>query len=366
MSHLVYPGANHTRFHHALGAMHLMTQAITVLKKKGVEITDDEKLAVRIAILLHDIGHGPFSHTLEHSLLKSVHHEEMSLVFMQALNQEFEGKLSLAIEIFTGKYHKNYLHELVSSQLDMDRLDYLQRDSFFTGVSEGIIGSERIITMLNVVDDRLVVEEKGIYSIENFISARRIMYWQVYMHKTVVSSEYMLIKILKRAKYLFHQGEDLFASPFLKPFLKNDYTVADFKSNADLLNQFAMMDDSDVISAIKTWQYSEDKVLSMLCQNIVSRDLFRTEITKKPADKERIQFIRKELINRLQLKEDEVSYFMDTEVLVNNAYDEKSKQILILSKTGELQDIAIASDNLNISALSKPVKKFCLCYYNVK
>ena len=365
MSHLVYPGANHTRFHHALGAMHLMTQAIMVLKKKGVEITDEEKLAVRIAILLHDIGHGPFSHTLEHSLLKEVKHEEMSLIFMRELNEQFDGQLELAIKIFTDQYHKRFLHELVSSQLDMDRLDYLQRDSFFTGVSEGVIGSERIITMLNVVDDRLVVEEKGIYSIENFISARRIMYWQVYMHKTVVSSEYMLIKILSRANYLFDEGMDLFASPFLKPFLKNRYTVADFQQNPDLLGQFAMIDDSDIISAIKTWQQADDMILATLCEKIVSRDLFKTEITKEPADPTHIEHIRNHLIDKLKISEKEVEYFMDTEILVNNAYNEKFKQILIQSRTGELQDIAMASDNLNISALSKPVEKYCLCYLNV-
>lgn len=343
-----------------------MSKAITVLKKKGVEITDDEKLAVRIAILLHDIGHGPFSHTLEHSLLEDVSHEEMSLIFMNKLNEEFNGQLDLAIKIFTNKYHKTFLHDLVSSQLDMDRMDYLQRDSFFTGVSEGIIGSERIITMLNVVNDRLAVEEKGIYSIENFISARRIMYWQVYMHKTVVSSEYMLIKILKRANFLFKQGVDLFASPYLKVFLSQRFTIEDFKNDPDLLRQFALIDDNDLLSAIKTWQFSDDKILALLCKNIVSRRLFKTEITKEPADSAHVNQIKSELMSELGITEEEVGYFLETEILVNNAYNEKYKQILIINKTGEIQDIAMASDNLNISALSQPVEKFCLCYLNVK
>lgn len=365
MSHLVYPGANHTRFHHALGAMHLMNKAISVLTKKGVAISEEEQLAVRIAILLHDIGHGPFSHTLEHSLLKSVDHEEMSLLFMRELDAEFNGQLKMAIEIFTDQHPKKFLHELVSSQLDMDRLDYLQRDSFFTGVSEGVIGSERIITMLNVVDGRLVVEEKGIYSIENFISARRIMYWQVYMHKTVVSSEYMLIKILSRANHLFNEGVELFATPYLRTFLKNKWTVDDFKSNHDLLKQFALVDDNDVISAIKVWQFSKDKILSLLCTHVVSRKLFKTEITKEPADGSRIEEIKEQLINKLEIDESEVDYFMETEILVNNAYNEKYKQILIMNRSGEIQDIAMASDNLNISALSKPVEKFCLCYFDL-
>ncbi|MBD3636717.1 MAG: HD domain-containing protein [Crocinitomicaceae bacterium] len=365
MSQLVYPGANHTRFHHALGAMHLMSQAINVLTKKGVEITEEEKLAAQVAILLHDIGHGPFSHTLEHSLLESVNHEEMSLMFMHKLNKEFDGQLDLAIKIFTNNYSKKFLHQLVSSQLDMDRLDYLQRDSFFTGVSEGVVGSDRIITMLNVVEERLVVEEKGIYSIENFISARRIMYWQVYMHKTVVSSEHMLIKILKRANFLFAQGIELFSSPYLKEFLVKNYRIDNFRSDPQLLAKFAMIDDSDLISAIKVWQNSEDKILSILCRNIVSRNLFKTEITKEPADNKRIEEIKLGVIKTLGISEDEIDYFVENEILVNNAYNEKFKQILILSRNGKLQDIAMASDNLNISALSKPVEKFCLCYYNI-
>ena len=365
LSHLVYPGANHTRFHHAIGAMHLMIKAINVLAKKGVAISDEEKTAVTAAILLHDIGHGPFSHTLEHSLLKSVDHEEMSLLFMNRLNEEFEGQLDLAILIFTDKYKKKFLHQLVSSQLDMDRLDYLQRDSYFTGVSEGVVGSERIITMLNVADGNLVIEEKGIYSIENFISARRIMYWQVYMHKTVVSSEFMLIKILSRAKKLFEEGTELFSSPFLATFLNGNITIDDFKKDNDLLEQFALIDDNDLISAIKTWQLSDDKVLQILCKNIISRKLFKTKISKSPFSEEEIDELKKSLIAKLELKEGEVEYFVQSEQLVNNAYDKKYNQILILLKSGDVQDIASASDNLNISTLSTPVTKYCLSYSNL-
>lgn len=364
LSHLVYPGANHTRFHHALGAMHLMRKAVNVLQKKGVEITEEEKQAVTIAILLHDIGHGPFSHTLEHSLLKSVNHEEMSLLFMNKLNEEYAGKLDLAIAIFTNNYKKSFLHELVSSQLDMDRLDYLQRDSFFTGVSEGVVGSERIITMLNVVDDQLVVEEKGIYSIENFISARRIMYWQVYMHKTVVSSEHMLIKVLRRAKEMFQSGEELFASPFLKTFLEQEFTIEDFDTNSELLQHFALIDDNDLISAIKTWQFSEDQILAKLCQAIVSRKLFKTEISKTPFDEKYILEKQLSIQQKLGFSDEESVYFFQSEKLVNSAYNEFKKPILILSKSGVIQDLAQASDNLNISALSTPVEKYCFCYLN--
>ena len=281
LSHLVYPGANHTRFHHALGAMHLMNEAIDVLRSKGVEITEDEKLGALVAILLHDIGHGPFSHTLEHSLLNSIQHEAVSLLFMERLNEQFDGRLATGIAIFSNTYKKTFLHQLVSSQLDMDRLDYLQRDSFFTGVSEGVIGSERIIAMLNVSNNQLVIEEKGIYSIENFIGARRIMYWQVYMHKTVVSSEFMLTSILKRAKFLYQEGINLFASPSLKVFLKDDVSFDQFKNDPSMLEHFALIDDSDISSAIKVWQSCEDKILAKLCKDIASRHLFKTIISKE-------------------------------------------------------------------------------------
>lgn len=365
MSHLVYPGANHTRFHHALGAMHLMQKAISELLKKGVEISKEEKEGVIVAILLHDIGHGPFSHTLEHSLLKDVHHEEVSLLFMNRLNSEFKGKLDLAISIFTDNYHKQFLHQLVSSQLDMDRLDYLQRDSYFTGVSEGVVGSERIIKMLNVVDNELVIIEKGIYSIENFISARRIMYWQVYMHKTVVSSEYMLRNVLKRAKELFEQGHDLFATPSLKLFLSQSFSMEDFVTDESLLNHFANIDDTDIISAIKVWQTADDKLLRVLSTDLIERNLYKTVISKEPFTSERVELEKQKIINNLGLVGHEIEYFFTSSKLVNSAYNKQFKQIKMVTRSGELIDLTQASDNYNISALSAPVEKHYLCYFEV-
>lgn len=361
LSHLVYPGANHTRFHHALGAMHLMIEAIDVLRSKNIEITDEEKLGAAIAILLHDIGHGPFSHTLEHSLLKSIQHEEVSLLFMKRLNTEFNGRLSLAIEIFTNTYSKSYLHQLVSGQLDMDRLDYLQRDSYFTGVSEGVVGSDRIIAMLNVSNNNLVIEEKGIYSIENFIGARRIMYWQVYMHKTVVSSEFMLTSILKRAKFLYKKGVDLFASPSLKLFLKEDITFTHFETDPSMLENFALIDDSDISTSVKVWQSCEDKILAKLCKDLASRHLFKTTITKEPFLTDYVKNIQEEIQAKLGISEKETTYFMRCEKLINNAYDEKYKQINIKLRNGNIMDLAKASDNLNIAALATPVEKYYLC-----
>lgn len=363
LSHLVYPGANHTRFHHALGAMHLMVKSIEVLRSKNIEVTEGERIGAAVAILLHDIGHGPFSHTLEHSLLKSVHHEELSLLFMQRLNEEFNGQLDIAIAIFTDKHPKAFLHQLVSSQLDMDRLDYLQRDSYFTGVSEGVVGSDRIIAMLNVKDNQLVIEEKGIYSIENFIGSRRIMYWQVYMHKTVVSSEFMLTSILKRAKFLYRNGIDLFASPSLKLFLEEEISHNDFERNANILESFALIDDSDISSAIKVWQSVDDKILSTLCTNVASRNLFKTVISKTPFDSETILEQREKIKAVLGVSEAEVDYFLKTETLVNNAYSEKHKQIQILGKNDEILGLAQASDNYNISALSEPVEKHYMCFF---
>lgn len=363
LSHLVYPGANHTRFHHALGAMHLMDKAIRLLRTKGVDVSDEEQLGVTAAILLHDIGHGPFSHTLETALLGSLDHEDISLLFMQKLNEEFGGRLDVAIEIFTDQHPKKFLHQLVSSQLDMDRLDYLQRDSFFTGVSEGVIGSERIIKMLNVVDDQLVIDEKGIYSIENFISARRIMYWQVYMHKTVVSSEYMLTSILKRARELFGRGKELFSTPSLELFLKTEISTAEFSSQPELLKNFALVDDSDIISCLKVWQYSDDLILSLLCQGVISRKLFKTEISSTPYSDDRIASIRSQIVNSLDIDPEEAHYFVISEKLVNNAYTGDFKQINILSKDGQIRDLITASDNLFISSFSKAVEKYALCSY---
>ena len=366
MSHLVYPGANHTRFHHALGAMHLMQKAISELLKKGVEITEAEKEGAIVAILLHDIGHGPFSHTLEHSLLKNIHHEEVSLLFMNRLNIEFEGKLDLAIAIFSDKYNKKFLHQLVSSQLDMDRLDYLQRDSYFTGVSEGVVGSERIIKMLDVVDNELVIIEKGIYSIENFISARRIMYWQVYMHKTVVSSEYMLRNVLKRAKVLFEKGHDLFATPSLKLFLSERFSMEDFVTNDSLLNHFANIDDTDIISAIKVWQTADDKLLSVLSTDLIERKLYKTVISKEAFTTKRIEEEKLKITKRLNLVDTEIDYFFINSKLINSAYNKEIKQIKMVTRSGELINLTQASDNYNISALSAPVEKHYLCYFDVK
>lgn len=361
LSHLVYPGANHTRFHHALGAMHLMLEAIDVLRSKNVDITDEEKLGAAIAILLHDIGHGPFSHTLEHSLLKSIHHEEVSLLFMQRLNKEFNGRLELAIAIFANTYSKPYLHQLVSGQLDMDRLDYLQRDSYFTGVTEGVVGSDRIIAMLNVSNNNLVIEEKGIYSIENFIGARRIMYWQVYMHKTVVSSEFMLTSILRRAKHLYKEGIDLFASPSLKVFLKEDVTFDQFENDSTMLENFALIDDSDISTSVKVWQSADDKILAKLCKDLSSRHLFKTTISKESFTPELVQSVQRQISEKLAISVEDTSYFMRCEKLVNNAYDEKYKQINIKLRNGEIMDLAKASDNLNIAALATPVEKYYLC-----
>jgi HD superfamily phosphohydrolase len=362
LTHLVYPGALHTRFHHVLGAMHLMTLAIATIRRKGHEITTDEEQAVLIAILLHDIGHGPFSHALEYDIVNKVSHEDISTYFMERLSQEFDGKLDRAILIFNDKYHKTFLHQLVSSQLDMDRLDYLNRDSFYTGVTEGQIGSDRIIEMLNVHEGNLVLEEKAIYSIEKFLVARRFMYWQVYLHKTVVSAEFMLIHILRRAKLLVQQGVDVFASPALMFFLKNNIQHEDFKTNPAVLESFSDLDDFDILCAVKVWQKHPDKVLSVLSQKLVNRDLFKIEISKDPFGPDRIQ-LEKELIRKqYDLSDEELDYFIYSETLSNSAYYSNKQNINILMKNGTIIDVSKASDNLNISALSKPVEKYCLCY----
>lgn len=362
MTHLVYPGALHTRFHHSVGATHLMSKAINVLRRKGVEISQEEETAVLIAILLHDIGHGPFSHTLEHDITKGISHEELSLLFMKRLSIDFDNQLDLAILIFRDKYQKKFLHQLVSSQLDMDRMDYLNRDSFYTGVSEGVIGSDRIIEMLNVHDDRLVVEQKGIYSIEKFLVARRIMYWQVYMHKTVVSSEVLLTFILKRAKELMKKGTQLFASPSFLLFLENDFTLSDFESNDYLLDAFADLDDYDILGAIKVWQKHDDKVLSQLSQRLINRRLFKIEIAKTPFTEDRLNMEREMAKSKNLVPLEDINYFVYTDKLTNNAYNEKKEVIKLLLKDGSTVDVSKASDNLNISALSTPVEKYFLCY----
>lgn len=360
MSHMVYPGALHTRFHHAMGAMHLMTQAIETLRSKGNSISDEEAEAVTIAILLHDIGHGPFSHALENTIVEDVHHEEISLLFMEKLNQEFKGKLDLTIKIFNNSYKKKFLHQLVSSQLDMDRLDYLNRDSFYSGVSEGIVGSERIIKMLDVHKDQLVVEEKGIYSIEKFIVARRLMYWQVYLHKTVVSAEVMLINILRRAKELAMKKKQLWCSPALETFLYNRFNLIDFGMEPKLLDTFARLDDYDIMSAIKAWMDCDDAVLKKLCTDFINRKLFRIQLDKTAFGKDSIAEQKKRVMKRFHFSEQEASYFVVTTSITNNAYNPKNDKINLLFKNGNIMDIAEASDNLNISALARPVKKHVL------
>ena len=358
----VYPGALHTRFHHALGAMHLMITCIDTLRSKGTDISPEEAEGATIAILLHDIGHGPFSHALESVIVKDVHHEEISLLFMNKLNDVFNGKLSLAIQIFQNKYHKGFLHQLVSSQLDMDRLDYLKRDSFFTGVSEGIINSDRIISMLRVANDTLAVEAKGIYSIEKFIIARRLMYWQVYLHKTVLCAENMLVKILKRAKFLVKQGVDLPATPPFTFFLKNEISKQQFFEDPKISEVFSRLDDYDIFTSIKMWQWSDDKVLNLLCNALMDRKLLHIEISNKAFANEKISELNKSVQNILNLTQDEASYFIISDSVSNNAYKPGEDKINLLYRAGTMIDIADAADQLNISVLSNTVEKFFMCY----
>lgn len=362
LSHLVYPGALHTRFHHALGAMHLMSQALDTIKSKGHEITRDEEIGATIAILLHDIGHAPFSHTLENTIVEGVHHEALSLLFMQHLNKEFEGQLDTAIAIFTNQYPKKFLSQLVSGQLDMDRLDYLRRDSFFSGVSEGVVSSQRIIKMLNIAQGNLVVEEKGIYSIEKFIVARRLMYWQVYLHKTVISAEFMLIKIMQRAKELAGLGHELFCSPDLRNFLYNRYSKRDFENNPAIIDSFAKLDDYDILGAVKVWSAHSDRVLSTLCRNLINRKLFKIELKKVPFEANYCMEIKNRIIEKFHLNAVELPYFFVEDEISNMAYASDQLSINILMKNGQICDIAEASDTLNISALSSTVKKYFICY----
>ena len=362
LTNLVYPGALHTRFHHAIGAMHLMTEAINVLKSKQVKITEEETQAVNIAILLHDIGHGPFSHALEHAIVQGVSHEDISELLMEQLNKQYKGKLTLAITIFNNKYKKKFLHQLVSSQLDMDRLDYLRRDSFFTGVSEGVISSDRIIKMLNVKNDELVIEEKGIYSIEKFIIARRLMYWQVYLHKTVVSAENMLVNILVRAKQLAAKGVDLFATPALSVFLKNNFSKKDFTTNPNLLDNFASLDDYDIFTSVKVWTKHEDKILATLCENLVDRKLFRIELKREKSELTPKKDLLEKCTKRYKLTEKEAAFFVVNGEVENSAYRTDNLKINILMNNGNVIDIAEAGDQLNVEVLSKTVKKYFICY----
>ena len=359
LSYLVYPGARHTRFHHALGCMYLMQQAIQTLRYKQVEITPEEEEGLYIAILLHDIGHGPFSHAMEHSIVEGISHEEISLAFMEELNRQFEGKLSIAIEIFQKEYHKEFMNQLISSQLDMDRLDYLKRDSFYSGVSEGNINSQRIIAMLTVKDDTLIVEEKGIYSIEEFLVARRLMYWQVYLHKTSIGAEFVLIRILARVKELTQQGKKLPMTTALRFFVENHITKETFDRHA--LHLFAQLDDYDIISGLKEWQYGDDWVLAKLSQMILNRDLLRVKLYKSPVEKEKVQELLQETAQQLNISEDLAHYFVFTGEISNTAYRKDEQNILIYTKNNKIVDVTKASDQMNLDALSTKVTKYYLC-----
>ena len=360
LSYLVYPGAHHTRFHHAIGCMHLMQKAVNVLRFKGVSISEDEENALYIAILLHDIGHGPFSHAMEHSIVNGISHEQISLLFMEHLNNEFNQTLTLAISIFKQEYPRKFLCELISSQFDMDRADYLKRDSFYTGVSEGNINSERLITMMNVKNDNLVIEYKGIYSLEKFLLARRLMYWQVYLHKTSLVAEQLIIRVLKRAKQLSKAGEQLNASKPLNYFLNYEISLDNFNDTA--LSYFSQLDDYDIISALKEWQHHSDFVLSNLCQMIINRNLLKIKLKKKPIKKELFEKHIGKLMTKHKVSREEAAFFVFTGQVSNQAYHEKKQNISILYKTGKTEDIVKASGQLNLKALSKPVTKYYICY----
>lgn len=361
MTSLVYPGAQHTRFHHALGAMHLMQQAIEVLRGKGIPISTEESRAALIAILLHDIGHGPFSHALEHCIISDIHHESISLAMLRALNREFNNKLGLAIEIFTNQYDKGFLHQLISGQLDMDRLDYLMRDSFYSGVSEGVVNTDRLLKMLTVVNGNLAIESKGIYSVEKFIVARRLMYWQVYFHKTVLASESLLISTLRRAKEL-SKREKLFASPAFEFFLSNNITKAAFEDDPKILARFAKLDDYDILSAIKVWCDHEDPVLSFLSNSLINRNLFRLEFSETAFDAVKLQSLHNTVMAKMNMDEQESSYLIMSGILTNNAYNPGEDKILIAEKDGRVNDFSELSNMLNISVYNSAVQKYYLCY----
>lgn len=362
LSNYVYPGAQHTRFQHVIGAMSLTQDAVQTLEQKGVAISQEEKEAVYAAILLHDIGHGPFSHTLEHILIKELSHEQISLHLMQQLNIEMEGKLNLCIEIFTNRYKKRFLHQLVSSQLDMDRLDYLRRDSFFSGVQEGVVGQDRIIKMLNVFEGELVVDEKGIYSIEKFLIARRLMYWQVYLHKTVIAAESILVKAIERAYFLAAKGVKLFASPALNFFLYEQPNSKSFFSNKDGIYHYTQLDDDDVMTSIKVWCNHEDQILRELCLMLRDRQLPKIVIASEPFESKKIEALKSNLKNLKNITEDETNYFIFTDSVKNRAYSLDHFHINILYKDGYMVDIAKASDQYNIETLAKSVTKYFLCF----
>lgn len=358
LSYLVYPGAYHTRFHHALGCMHLMTKAVQVLRMKGVEIGEEEENGLLCAILLHDIGHGPFSHALEGVLVQGQSHEKLSLEFMQVLNEEFKGQLDLALSIFKGEYKKPFMNQLVSSQLDMDRLDYLKRDSFYSGVTEGNINSERLISMLNVVDGQLVVEEKGIYAVEKFLMARRFMYWQVYLHKTGLVAEQLMIRVIERAKLLLGRGETLSASQPLLYFLERE--GEDPAGNN--LETFAQLDDVDVLAAIKSWQFHEDFALSKMCRMLLERKLLHIKMKKRPVDRQKMNEKLEEIIQKHELSMEEASNFVFCGKVTNRAYSEEQQPINILKKSGKIVDVLKESDQLSLKVLSSSAIKYYSCY----
>lgn len=361
----VYPGAQHTRFQHSIGAFHLVSEAVFSLQQKGIFIFDSEAEAVEAAILMHDIGHGPFSHVLENTLISGISHEEISLLMMEQMNREMNGALTLSISIFKNEYPKRFLHQLISSQLDMDRLDYLSRDSFFTGVSEGNIGSARIIKMLDVVDDGLVVDHKGIYSIESYLIARRLMYWQVYLHKTAVACEAMLINVLRRAKQLTRQGRRLFATPALTYFLENDVDQERFRQDAEALHHYCALDDNDIWSSVKVWMKDEDRVLALLSANLVERNIFRVKVYDEPIPEEKINTVRQEIQTRLNLSDDECRYLLSANTVRKNMYSMNDDHISIKYKDGTCKDISEASELFDIARISKKNSKYYLCFQRI-
>ena len=363
LASVVYPGARHTRFQHSIGAFHLMTEAVRSLQEKGNFIFDSEAEAVEAAILMHDIGHGPFSHVLEDTLIHDISHEEISLLMMEEINRHFNGQLNLAISIFKGEYPKNFLHQLISSQLDMDRLDYLRRDSFYTGVTEGNIGSARIIKMLNVIDDSLVVEHKGIYSLENYLTTRRLMYWQVYLHRTCVAYEKVLVNMLNRAKYLLRNGQQVFASPALLYFLANDVDKVWFDTHPETLVNYGELDDSDIWSAMKAWKHHDDKILATLATDMLDRHIFKVEVTEEPVDETHIETIAKEISAQMEISIDDAKqYMMSVNTISKDMYNVDDDSIAILYKDGKIRDISEASELLNVQLLSKKIRKYYLCY----
>jgi hypothetical protein len=362
LASVVYPGARHTRFQHSLGAFYLMTEAVRSLQEKGNFIFDSEAEAVEAAILMHDIGHGPFSHVLEDTLIHNISHEDISLMMMEEINRDLNGQLNLAISIFKGNYPKNFLHQLISSQLDMDRLDYLRRDSFYTGVTEGNIGSARIIKMLNVIDDSLVVEHKGIYSLENYLTTRRLMYWQVYLHRTCVAYEKVLINLLTRAKDLIRMGQEVFASPALHYFLDHDVDAAWFESHPEALRNYGELDDSDIWSAMKAWKHHDDKILSTLATDMLDRRIFKVEVHEEPIPEERIQKLYEMIAQKLQIPIDDAHYLMSVNTISKDMYNVEDDSIAILYKDGTIRDISEASELLNVQLLSKKIRKYYLCY----